>query len=541
MGAMISHLKFSTRLTWLFVLMVATVVALLGSYSAYSAYNAMKLSLTRELQGHFSAVYPTASKKDISLELLSHFFENYEKRHKVNLTYYYVNKESIDIGLSSFVRQPLLPLEYYRQVKVNDCALQMPSIQSKSYAVCASAIKGDTGKTVAVLEVMVDAAAYYDPFIAHIKYLLILGSASILVAAFTGYMMGQKWDTAFEELVHSMGLVGKGHYETKIPFLERHDTVGEMARALNTLKQHVLEFARLTEMRAQEKNTSETHTHEIAHTLQTFNEEVSSAISNVTSMLEGMQSNIESASQTTKQASSITQQTKQTTDQLSSNFHTVASAAEELTASIKEIDNQVKHSATIARKAVQNVESTNNTVANLSNAVHQIGAVVSTITEIAEQTNLLALNATIEAARAGDAGKGFAVVATEVKQLAGQTEKATKEIIAQIHAIEESARSAIGAIDTIGETIREMDSISSAVSRAVQEQGQATQEISRSVHQAATGSQMVKENIANAAQATAAADQQSNTMLTTVHGLFDQGKKLQQTLQTFLSSVSRYA
>ena len=64
------------------------------------------------------------------------------------------------------------------------------------------------------------------------------------------------------------------------------------------------------------------------------------------------------------------------------------------------------------------------------------------ISDIADQTNLLALNATIEAARAGEAGKGFAVVASEVKELAGQTAKATGEIGQQIDAIRSATRDA---------------------------------------------------------------------------------------------------
>lgn len=64
----------------------------------------------------------------------------------------------------------------------------------------------------------------------------------------------------------------------------------------------------------------------------------------------------------------------------------------------------------------------------LRHEIDRVGSVAEGIGAIAKQTNLLALNATIEAARAGDAGKGFAVVAGEVKNLSGQTAKATAEI-----------------------------------------------------------------------------------------------------------------
>lgn len=76
------------------------------------------------------------------------------------------------------------------------------------------------------------------------------------------------------------------------------------------------------------------------------------------------------------------------------------------------------------------------TTFSISNIINDIQSKVSsfaTINEkIATQTNLLALNATIEAARAGEAGKGFAVVAGEVKNLADQAARNSKNLRTEI-------------------------------------------------------------------------------------------------------------
>ncbi|OPY44737.1 MAG: Sensory rhodopsin II transducer [Methanoregulaceae archaeon PtaU1.Bin222] len=76
----------------------------------------------------------------------------------------------------------------------------------------------------------------------------------------------------------------------------------------------------------------------------------------------------------------------------------------------------------------------------------EISNIVKVITDLANQTNLLALNAAIEAARAGEAGRGFAVVAGEVRNLAGGSKNATKNIDNVIRDISNSSGNTVNSM-----------------------------------------------------------------------------------------------
>jgi methyl-accepting chemotaxis protein len=327
---------------------------------------------------------------------------------------------------------------------------------------------------------------------------------SLVLLAVLSLFIGRAITSPIKALANSMRRLADGDFNVEID-ADSRDEIGDMARAVAVFREVGI-AKRDADTRTGEDTERRMASARQLSTLATdFDGQAKSALREVEIAAGALQRASEGLDETANLTASMVDDVASSATETSANVQTVASAAEELAASIHEISQQVAESSRIASGAVDEAERTTSQVRALADAAQQIGDVVALINEIASQTNLLALNATIEAARAGEAGRGFAVVASEVKQLAGQTAKATTDIARHIAGIQTATEQSVAAISTISETIRRIDSIGTGIAASVEEQGSATQEIARSVAQAADGARHVIDRIAGLEAAAAKA------------------------------------
>ena len=135
------------------------------------------------------------------------------------------------------------------------------------------------------------------------------------------------------------------------------------------------------------------------------------------------------------------------------------------------------------------------TMIGINASSNKIADIISVIDGIAFQTNILALNAAVEAARAGEQGRGFAVVAGEVRNLAGRSAEAAKEIKALITASVERVEQGTALVDKAGATMTE---VVSAIRRVTDIMG----EISAASSEQSAGVGQVGEAVTQMDQAT---------------------------------------
>ena len=185
------------------------------------------------------------------------------------------------------------------------------------------------------------------------------------------------------------------------------------------------------------------------------------------------------------------------TEEQASSLEETASSMEEMTTTVKQnADNaaQANQLAIAAREQAEQgvavVDKAVRAMAGIDDSAQKIADIISVIDAIAFQTNLLALNAAVEAARAGEQGRGFAVVASEVRNLAGRSATAAKEIKSLIQdsvaKVTDGAELVTQSGQTLAEivtSVKKVSDIVAEIAAASREQSVGIEQVNRSVLQ----------------------------------------------------------
>ncbi len=207
----------------------------------------------------------------------------------------------------------------------------------------------------------------------------------------------------------------------------------------------------------------------------------------------------------------------QRTEEQASSLEQTASSMEEMTSTVQANAENAREADKLAQGAKEKAEHGGGVVGKavtamteINGASKRIADIISVIDEIAFQTNLLALNASVEAARAGEQGRGFAVVASEVRNLAGRSATAAKEIKELIEDSVGKVEQGSKLVDESGKTLEEIiaavqkvTNIVGEISGASVEQAAGIEEVNKAI---TLMDEMTQQNAALVEQAAAASE-----------------------------------
>ena len=320
-----------------------------------------------------------------------------------------------------------------------------------------------------------------------------------------------------------------GDYGRDVPFADRKDEIGSMSQAVLVFRENAVARVETEEREkqtreieiqrdqriAREKAEEERQRRDVIVTLDEalgqlargnisyritkrlhpeYQQLSQSFNTSVDTLAQSLASIVQSTNSVRDEASSIyaiNESIARRTEVQAATLEETASAISEVTTTVRQSADRAKNANTMmsetkkgAEQSAIIVRSAVEAMGKIAKSSEQIQQITDVIDQIAFQTNLLALNAGVEAARAGEAGKGFAVVAQEVRELAGRSGIAAKEIKSLIANSARQVEDGVGLVNKTGETLAAIEKQVLTVTHLMEEMLEST------VEQAATLSEI---------------------------------------------------
>ena len=362
-----------------------------------------------------------------------------------------------------------------------------------------------------------------------VTWTLILGALfAVAIAGFFGWLLTNAIARPASGLSGVMGTLADGRTDIDVPYIDRKDEIGSMAKALLVFREAAVAKAKsddeqhrvmeqLGEGLARVADADlQARFHDFPASYQRLQDDfnramdaVAETMRNVAEATRGINSGAadirqasDDLSQRTEQQAASLEETAAAMDEITSTVQETAASANRANNVVGETRGEAEQSGDVVRRAVDAMNG-------IDQSSSEISEIITVIDGIAFQTNLLALNAGVEAARAGDAGKGFAVVASEVRALAQRSADAAKDVKIRITA---SSTQVAAGVELVGQTgkaldriigrIGEISGLVGTIATSAEHQAQGLKQINTAVGEMDS---VTQQNAAMVEQATAAA------------------------------------
>ncbi|MCW8890120.1 MAG: methyl-accepting chemotaxis protein [Sedimenticola sp.] len=323
-----------------------------------------------------------------------------------------------------------------------------------------------------------------------------------------------------QEVDHIVNLAYGGDLSSRISLEDKggfYKSLGEGINALINVVESAFNDVALVMSHMAKGDMTQLITNDYQGAFGSVKQDVNGTLGNLEKVIEEIREALDLISSASDEISLGNTSLSSRTEEQASALEETASSIEELTGTVRNNSENAQQANSLAVAAFESAERGGEVVSQavtamgeINQASKKISEIISVINDIAFQTNLLALNASVEAARAGEQGRGFAVVATEVRNLAGRSAAAAKEIKLLIEDSVEKVLAGSALVNKSGETLEEIvhsvkqvGSIVSEIAVASRQQSAGIDQVNQAVNSI---DQVTQQNAALAEQTSAASE-----------------------------------
>src|SRR5665213_3057520 len=210
-------------------------------------------------------------------------------------------------------------------------------------------------------------------------WMSLLACFAIVLAAAGAFVISRSVVRPIAKITQITEAVAAGDASITIPFSERGDEIGALARSIAVFQRAMRNNE---ELNRTVRSDAEARTHrqeQMSNEITRFSAEVEATLAELGRISDQMLAASTQLAGAADEAAAKTSSATAASSEASSNVRDIASAADELSSSVNEIDRQVAQSNAIATKAVNEAGRTNLAVKELADAAGRIGDVVKLI------------------------------------------------------------------------------------------------------------------------------------------------------------------